>query len=61
MRKLVNRDVSLVESMIPLGSCTMKLNATSQLAPISKPEFANIHPYAPPSQTKGYKEMIQVN
>jgi len=59
MRRLVNRDVSLVESMIPLGSCTMKLNATSQLAPISKPEFANIHPYAPAAQTAGYQEMIK--
>ena len=55
---LQSKDLSLVHSMIPLGSCTMKLNATTEMAPISWPEFANIHPFAPASQTKGYRTLI---
>ena len=45
--------------MIPLGSCTMKLNAASELIPITWPEFANVHPFAPVSQTKGYQEIFK--
>ncbi|KAI2800426.1 hypothetical protein BLOT_012930 [Blomia tropicalis] len=58
MKKLENKDVSLVHSMIPLGSCTMKLNATTEMIPCSWPSFASIHPYQPPSQTKGYQLLI---
>lgn len=58
LKKLENRDLSLVHSMIPLGSCTMKLNAASELMPITWPEFANMHPFAPSEQTTGYMEMI---
>jgi glycine dehydrogenase len=56
--KLQGKDLSLAQSMISLGSCTMKLNATSEMIPITWPEFADIHPFAPPEQAKGYKEMI---
>ncbi|MBR9883123.1 MAG: aminomethyl-transferring glycine dehydrogenase [Oceanospirillales bacterium] len=59
LKKLENRDYSLVHGMIPLGSCTMKLNATSEMAPVTWPEFANIHPFAPHDQTEGYLEMIR--
>ena len=55
IKSLENKDLSLVHSMISLGSCTMKLNAASELYPISIPEFANIHPFAPLYQTKGYQ------
>ncbi len=55
---LQERDITLTQSMIPLGSCTMKLNATSELTPISWPEVNQIHPFAPLSQAKGYLEMI---
>ncbi|MDR9488078.1 aminomethyl-transferring glycine dehydrogenase [Salibacter sp.] len=58
MKKLENRDVSLTHSMISLGSCTMKLNAASELYPISNQNFANVHPFAPVDQTQGYKEII---
>ncbi len=58
MRKLVNRDIALDRSMIPLGSCTMKLNAATEMEPISWPEFAGIHPFAPVDQTVGYQLMI---
>ncbi|WP_235299074.1 aminomethyl-transferring glycine dehydrogenase [Portibacter marinus] len=58
IKSLENKDLSLVHAMIPLGSCTMKLNAASQLIPVSLPEFANIHPFAPSDQTKGYMELI---
>ncbi len=58
MRKLESRDLSLTQAMIPLGSCTMKLNATSQMYPISWPEFASIHPFAPLNQAEGYLEML---
>ncbi|MEQ8842616.1 MAG: aminomethyl-transferring glycine dehydrogenase [Acidimicrobiales bacterium] len=58
MRKLVNKDIALDRSMIPLGSCTMKLNAATEMEPISWPEFAGIHPFAPVDQTVGYQRMI---
>jgi len=57
LRKLESRDLSLTTSMIPLGSCTMKLNATAEMFPISWPEFAKLHPFAPDEQTAGYREM----
>jgi glycine dehydrogenase len=57
LRKLESRDLSLTTSMIPLGSCTMKLNATAEMFPISWPEFAKLHPFAPGEQTAGYREM----
>src|SRR5579864_723456 len=57
LRKLESRDLSLCHSMIPLGSCTMKLNATAEMFPISWPEFAKLHPFAPADQTTGYVEM----
>lgn len=56
--KLQSRDLSLANSMIPLGSCTMKLNATSEMLPISWPQFARMHPFAPPSQTRGYAKLF---
>ncbi len=59
LKKLENRDLSLVHSMIPLGSCTMKLNAAAEMAPISWPEFANLHPFVPPEQALGYREMLR--
>jgi glycine dehydrogenase len=58
LRRLADRDLALDRTMIPLGSCTMKLNATSEMEPISWEEFANIHPYAPDDQTTGYRAMI---
>lgn len=58
MKRLENKDISLVHSMIPLGSCTMKLNATTEMIPCSWPHFAEIHPYQPPFQTKGYQLLI---
>ncbi|MCB0704514.1 MAG: aminomethyl-transferring glycine dehydrogenase [Saprospiraceae bacterium] len=59
IKRLENRDLSLMHSMIPLGSCTMKLNAASELFPVSWPEFANMHPFAPADQTAGYQEIFQ--
>lgn len=58
LRSLADKDLALDRSMIPLGSCTMKLNATSEMLPITWPEFANIHPFAPATQTAGYRSMI---
>ncbi|MFG1707307.1 aminomethyl-transferring glycine dehydrogenase [Nonomuraea sp. M3C6] len=58
LRKLQDKDIALDRSMIPLGSCTMKLNATTEMEPISWPEFAAIHPYAPADQAEGYLELI---
>ena len=58
MRRLSDRDLALDRSMIPLGSCTMKLNATAEMMPITWPEFANIHPFAPVDQAQGYAELI---
>ena len=57
IRMLGDKDLGLDRSMIPLGSCTMKLNATSEMIPITWPEFANIHPFAPPEQLQGYAEL----
>ncbi|HSP44376.1 MAG TPA: aminomethyl-transferring glycine dehydrogenase [Chthoniobacterales bacterium] len=57
LRKLESRDLSLTTSMIPLGSCTMKLNATAEMFPISWPEFARLHPFVPNDQSGGYREM----
>ena len=54
IRRLESRDLSLTTSMIPLGSCTMKLNATSEMAPVSWPEFSRLHPFAPKEQARGY-------
>lgn len=59
LKKLENKDLSLVHSMIPLGSCTMKLNAAAQLMPITWSEFANMHPFAPTWQAEGYFEMFR--
>lgn len=58
MKKLENKDLSLAHAMIPLGSCTMKLNATSEMIPLSWPEFNSIHPFAPANQTMGYQKML---
>jgi glycine dehydrogenase len=58
MNKLRSRDLSLVHSMIPLGSCTMKLNATAEMMPITWPGFAKIHPFAPLDQTDGYRQLF---
>ncbi|MFA6275245.1 MAG: aminomethyl-transferring glycine dehydrogenase [Pedobacter sp.] len=58
IKRLENKDLSLVHSMISLGSCTMKLNAASELLPLTWPEFTEIHPFAPLSQAKGYLEVI---
>jgi len=56
---LSSKDLSLAHSMIPLGSCTMKLNATTEMLPVTWPEFSNIHPFAPESSTRGYIEIIE--
>jgi glycine dehydrogenase len=58
LKLLENKDLSLVHSMISLGSCTMKLNAATELIPVSWPEFSKIHPFAPADQTQGYKIII---
>jgi glycine dehydrogenase len=57
--KLMSRDLSLAQSMIPLGSCTMKLNATSEMLPVTWPEFGRMHPFAPADQTLGYQELFK--
>ena len=59
MRRLADRDLALDRAMIPLGSCTMKLNATAEMLPITWPEFAEIHPFAPADQALGYAELIK--
>lgn len=59
LKRLENKDLSLVHSMIPLGSCTMKLNAASELMPITNPQFSKIHPFAPFDQVQGYHEMFR--
>jgi len=59
IRSLSDKDLALDRSMIPLGSCTMKLNATSEMIPITWPEFANMHPFAPADQQRGYAELDQ--
>ncbi|MDB4905606.1 MAG: Glycine dehydrogenase [Gemmatimonadetes bacterium] len=58
MRHLESKDLSLTHSMIPLGSCTMKLNATAEMFPVTWPEFCKLHPFAPAAQTEGYREMF---
>ncbi|MEJ6490732.1 aminomethyl-transferring glycine dehydrogenase [Leucobacter sp. USCH14] len=58
LRRLADRDLALDRTMIPLGSCTMKLNSTAEMEAISWPEFAGIHPYAPADQTRGWRELI---
>ncbi|OZI17219.1 aminomethyl-transferring glycine dehydrogenase [Bordetella genomosp. 7] len=59
LRKLSDKDLALDRTMIPLGSCTMKLNATAEMIPITWPEFALVHPFAPAEQTAGYRELIE--
>ena len=59
LRRLESKDLSLCHSMIPLGSCTMKLNASAEMFPVSWPEFGAIHPFAPLSQTRGYQQMFE--
>ena len=59
LKQLENKDLALNQSMIPLGSCTMKLNATSEMIPITWPQFANLHPFAPKEQAVGYSLMIE--
>jgi glycine dehydrogenase len=58
LRRLADSDIALDRSMIPLGSCTMKLNAAAEMEPITWPEFANLHPFAPAEQTAGYRELF---
>ncbi|BCL36037.1 aminomethyl-transferring glycine dehydrogenase [Nostoc sp. MS1] len=59
LHRLETKDLSLTTSMIPLGSCTMKLNATSEMIPVTWEEFGRIHPFAPPTQTRGYQILFQ--
>ncbi len=59
MHRLQSRDLSLTTAMIPLGSCTMKLNATAEMLPVTWPEFGQIHPFAPSEQTQGYQQLFQ--
>ena len=59
IKKLYEKDIALDRAMIPLGSCTMKLNATSEMLPVSWPEFSSIHPFAPESQVLGYKKLMK--
>jgi glycine dehydrogenase len=58
LKKLENKDISLTHSMIALGSCTMKLNATAEMIPVTWPEFGQLHPFAPIDQAQGYKQLI---
>src|SRR5690606_13454017 len=58
IKRLENKDLSLVHSMISLGSCTMKLNATAEMIPVTWPEFGQLHPFAPMDQTLGYQELF---
>ncbi len=58
LRRLADRDIALDRAMIPLGSCTMKLNATSEMIPVTWPEFAQLHPFAPADQAQGYRELV---
>lgn len=58
LRTLADKDLALDRTMIPLGSCTMKLNATAEMIPVTWPEFGNVHPFAPASQSQGYQELI---
>ncbi|GAB1408036.1 aminomethyl-transferring glycine dehydrogenase [Thermomonas brevis] len=58
MRSLADKDLAMDRTMIPLGSCTMKLNATAEMIPVTWPEFANVHPFVPADQAEGYRELI---
>ena len=58
LRRLADKDLALDRTMIPLGSCTMKLNATTEMIPVTWPEFSDMHPFAPTSQTAGYRELL---
>ncbi len=58
LRRLADRDIALDRAMIPLGSCTMKLNATSEMIPVTWPEFGDLHPFAPADQAEGYREIV---
>ena len=58
LRRLADRDLALDRTMIPLGSCTMKLNATTEMTPITWPEFADLHPFAPDDESAGYRALI---
>ena len=58
LRRLADFDIALDRSMIPLGSCTLKLNAAAEMEAITWPEFADLHPFAPPEQALGYAELI---
>ncbi len=58
LRRLESRDLSLTHAMIPLGSCTMKLNATAEMMPVTWPEWGNLHPFAPPAQAEGYRAIF---
>ena len=58
LRRLADRDIALDRAMIPLGSCTMKLNATSEMIPVTWPAFGNLHPFAPADQAEGYRELV---
>jgi glycine dehydrogenase len=59
LKRLEDKDLSLTSAMIPLGSCTMKLNATAEMIPVSWPEFANLHPFAPRDQAEGYAQLFE--
>ena len=59
LRRLADKDLALDRTMIPLGSCTMKLNATTEMIPVTWPEFANIHPYAPSADIAGYTQLVE--
>src|SRR4029453_13974786 len=59
LRRLADRDVALDRAMIPLGSCTMKLNATAEMVPVTWPEFGAMHPFAPADQAAGYREIVE--
>lgn len=59
LQRLARKDLALDQAMIPLGSCTMKLNAAAEMIPISWPEFANLHPFCPPEQAQGYQQLLE--
>src|SRR6476659_9357093 len=59
IRRLESRDLSLTTSMIPLGACTLKLNATAEMRPLSWPTFRRLQPFAPPAQTQGYQRLFR--
>ena len=59
IKRLEGKDLSLTYAMIPLGSCTMKLNATAEMIPVTFPGFSRLHPFAPPEQVLGYQQLFQ--